>query len=63
MCLVFIVHPSGDADSDLFVSGGELALFLLCTLLVTQTVTCLVSEGELAWFLLYTLLLTLPFLF
>ncbi|KIJ89761.1 hypothetical protein K443DRAFT_117566, partial [Laccaria amethystina LaAM-08-1] len=30
----------------------------VCTLLVTQTVTCLVSEGELAWFLMWTLLVT-----
>ena len=32
------------------VSEGELALFLMCTVLVTETVTCLVSGGELAWF-------------
>ena len=33
-----------------FVSDGELASFLMCALLVTQNMACLVSEGELAWF-------------
>jgi hypothetical protein len=34
-------------------------VFLMCTLLVTQTLAWLVSEGELAWFLLCTLLVPL----
>ena len=35
---------------------GELAWFLVCTLLVTMTVASLISGGELAWFLVCTLL-------
>ncbi|KIJ89689.1 hypothetical protein K443DRAFT_666491 [Laccaria amethystina LaAM-08-1] len=37
------------------VSEGELAQFLICTLL---TIACLVSVGELASFLMCTLLVT-----
>ena len=40
------------------VPGSKLAWFLMCTLLVTQTVTYLVSGGELVWFLMGALLMT-----
>ena len=30
------MHSSGDTDMASFVSGGELACFSMCTLLVTQ---------------------------
>jgi hypothetical protein len=46
--MVFNVYSFGDRDWPVF-SGCELAWFLMCTLLVTQTVACLVSVGELAW--------------
>ena len=52
------MHFSGDIDLACLVSEGELAWFLMCTLLVTETVVYLVSEGELAWFLMCTLLVT-----
>jgi hypothetical protein len=50
------VHSSGDRDCACLVSVCELALFLMYTLLVTETMACLVSEGELAYFLMCTLL-------
>jgi hypothetical protein len=31
------------------VSGGELTWFLMCTLLVTETMAYIVSDGGLAW--------------
>ena len=37
------------------VSVGELAKFLMCTLLVTEAH---ISEGELAWFLMCNLVVT-----
>jgi hypothetical protein len=40
------------------VSVGELAWFLMCTLLVMQSVACLVLGGELTWFLMCTILVT-----
>ena len=50
---------SGDRDCVLSCfSVGELAWFLMCTVLVTETVACLVSEGELAWFIMCTVLVT-----
>ena len=52
------MHCSGDADVACFISGCELTWFLMCTVLVIQTVTCLVLVGELAWFLICTLLVT-----
>ena len=53
------VHSSGDTAVACLVPGCELALFLMCTLLVTQTVACFFfSESELAWFLICTLLVT-----
>ena len=51
------MHCSGDTDVAYFVSGCELAWFLMCTLLVTD-VACFVSVGELAWLLMCTLLVT-----
>ena len=42
------MHSSGDIDVACLVSAGELAWFLIFTVLVTQTVACLVSECELA---------------
>ena len=48
---------SSNTDCDL-VSGCELAWFLMCTILVTQTVAYLVSVGELSWFVMCTLLVT-----
>jgi len=56
--MVLNVDSSGDTDCGLFVSGCELAWFLIRTLLVRQTVACLVSGCELAWFLMWTLLVT-----
>ena len=57
------MHFSGDTVNYL-VSDGELASFVICALLVTQTVACVVSAGELAWFFMCTLLVTLwPVLF
>ena len=54
------MQSSGDTDVICLVSGGELAWFLMCTLLLTQTVTCChVSASELAWFLICPLLVTL----
>ena len=49
---------SGDADVAYLVSVGELAWFLMCTLLVTETVVCFVLDSELAWLLMCTLLVT-----
>ena len=40
------------------VSGGKLFRFLMCTLLVTQNITCLVSGCELVSSLICTLLVT-----
>ena len=54
----FNVHSSGDTDMACLVSASELAWFLMCTPLVTQTVACLVPDGELAQFLMCTLLVT-----
>ena len=51
------MHCLGDTDVAYLVSGCEF-WFLMCTLLVTQTVACFVSVGELAWFLMSTLLVT-----
>ena len=45
----FDMHSSGDADCGLSCSGSELALFLMCAVLVMLTVACLVSDSELAW--------------
>ena len=45
-----LIHSSEDTFSGHSFTESELAWFLLYTLLVTQTVTCLVSGGELAWF-------------
>ena len=44
--------------TDCLVSVGKLAWFLMCTVLVTETVVYLVSEGGLAWFLTCTVLVT-----
>ena len=44
------MHSSGYTDYDLSCSDSELALFLMCTLLVTLTVAYLVSGSELTWF-------------
>ena len=52
------VDSSGDIDVACHVLEGELTLFLMWTLLVTQTVACPVSVGELAWFLMSTILVT-----
>ena len=51
------MHSSGDTEMARFVSGGELAWFLICTLLLIQAVACLASEGVLAWILMCILLL------
>ena len=56
--LVFNVHSSSDTDLTHLASASELAWFLMWTLLVTQTVPCLISVCELAWFLVCTLLVT-----
>ena len=55
--LVFNVHACCDTVAFL-VSGGELACFFMCALVVTQAVVCLVSEGELAWFSMCLVLVT-----
>ena len=52
------MHSSGDTNLACLVAGGEFVWFLMCTLLVTQTLACLVSEGKLAWFVICTLLVT-----
>jgi hypothetical protein len=52
------VDSFGDTDCGLSRSACELAWFLMCMLLVIQTVACLVSEGELAWVLMCPLLVT-----
>ena len=44
------MDSSGDTEMACLLSGGELALFLMWTLLVIQTVSCFVSVGELALF-------------
>ena len=54
----FNVHSSGDTKCTCLVSASELAWFLMCTPLVTQTVACLVPDGELAQFLMCILLVT-----
>ena len=48
--LGFNVHSSGDTDCGLSCSDSELALFLMCAVLVTLTLACLVSDSEFAWF-------------
>ena len=44
------MHSSGDTDCGLSCSDSELALFLMCAVLLTLTVAWLVSDSELAWF-------------
>ena len=56
--LVSNVHSADDTDVMSFVSEGELVKFLICALLVTETVACLLSVGELALFLMCTLLVS-----
>ena len=53
----FNVQSSGDAVAYL-LAASELSLCSMCTLLVTQTVVCLILDGELALFLLCSLLIT-----
>ena len=50
------MHSSSDKDCGLLES--ESALFSMCALLLTETVTCFVSVGELALFLMCILLVT-----
>ena len=53
------MHSSGDTDGGAcLVSDGQFAWFLMCALLVIQTVTCLVSVGKLVQLLICTLLVT-----
>ena len=56
--MVFNGCSSDDTDWACLVLDGELTWFLMCILLVTETVACLVSVCELAWFLVCTLLVT-----
>ena len=56
--LVFNLHCSGDRDCTCLLSGCELAWFLICTALVTETVVHLVSEGKLTWFSIHLALVT-----
>ena len=57
-CLAFNVHFSCDGHFGYSFTESELAWFLMCTLLVTETMACLVSVGEFTWFLLSTPLVT-----
>ena len=52
------VHSPGDTACGHSFTECELAWGLICILLVTETVACLVSVGELARFLMCTLLVT-----
>ena len=52
------MHTSEDSCSDHSFTESELAWFLMCTVLVTQTVAIVVSGCELACFLMCTLLVT-----
>ena len=52
------MHCSGDGDCGLSCSEGKFAWFVMCTVLVTETVACLVLDSVLALFLMCTVLLT-----
>ena len=52
------MHPSEDAYSGHCFTESELAWFLMCTLVVEQTVTYLISVGKLAWLLMCVFLVT-----
>ena len=52
------MYSSGNIDCDPSCFRGWVSLVLMCTLLVTEMVACLVSASELAWFFICMLLLT-----
>ena len=54
----FIMYSSKDTGSCHYFTESELVCFLMCTLLVTQTLACFVSGGKLAWVLICILLVT-----
>ena len=52
---MFDVHSSGNTDVACLVSGGELAWFLICTLLVTQMWPVLFQLVSWPGFIMYSL--------